>query len=174
MKPLLLALLAVLALTPLRAQPAVTQPLQLDRFSLQPPAVLPVKKEIPGFKFPFFFAPSKDSFAPNLNLMDESFEAEWDTYVKASLDGIKTGLKADILAPPAAFDLPSKLRCTRILYRSTVTGQAVRGNCFLIQLSPRRAIIVTFSSLPADGDKWDAAIAESVRSLTPTAPSAPK
>ena len=165
MQVLLFALLAFLSIAPARALTAAEQRLQLEGFSLVPPSVLPLKKEIPGFKFPFFFAPPKDGFAPNLNFVDEPFEAAWDAYVNASLEGIKTGLKADILTPPAAFELPSKLRCTRIVYRSTVTGQAVRGNCFLIQLNPRRAIVITFSSLPADGDKWDAPIAESIRSL---------
>ena len=174
MKPLLFVLLAVLALAPLRAQPAAEQRLQLDGFSFQPPQVLPVKKEIPGFKFPFFFAPPKDGFAPNLNLVDETFDAEWDAYVKASLENVKSGLKAEISVPPAAFEMTSKLRCTKFVYRSAVTGRELRHTCYLIQLNPRKAIIVTFSAFPTDGEKWDAAIAESVRSLAATAPPAPK
>lgn len=174
MKPLLLVLLALLSLTPLRAEPAAGQRLQLDGFSFLPPQVLPVKREIPGFKFPFFFAPPKDGFAPNLNFVDEPFDAEWDAYVKASLESVKTGLKAEISVPPAAFEITSKLPCTRLVYRSAAAGQDLRYICYLIQLTPRRAIIVTFSAFPADGEKWDAAIADSVRSLAPTAPPAPK
>ncbi len=165
MKVLLFAVLAFLTIAPACALTAAEQRLQLEGFSLVPPSVLPVKREIPGFKFPFFFAPPKDGFAPNLNFVDEPFGAEWDAYVNATLENIKTGLKAEILAPPAVFELPSKLRCTRIVYRSAVTGQPVRGTCYLIQLNPRKVIVVTFSSLPADGDKWDAPIAESIRTL---------
>lgn len=169
MKVLLLAVLAFLAIAPARALTAAEQRVQLDGFSVVPPSVLPLKREIPGFKFPFFFAQPKDGFAPNLNIVDESFEAEWPAYLAATLDGLKNGLKAEILTPPAVFELPSKLPCTRIVYRSAASGKPVRGNCFLIQLTPRRAIIITFSSLPGDGDKWDAPIAESVRSFAATA-----
>jgi len=167
MKVLLLAVLALLAVVPARALTAAEQRLQLDGFSLVPPSVLLVKREIPGLKFPVFFAPPKDGFAPNLNFVDEPFEAEWGAYVNATLEGIKTGLKAEILTPPTAFELPSKLRCTRIVYRSAVTGKTVRGTCYLIQLNPRKAVVITFSSLPADGDKWDAPIAESIRTFAP-------
>ena len=153
----------------IQAQPAEGQRLQLGGFSLIPPAVLPVKKEIPGFKFPFFFAPPKDGFAPNLNFVDEPFEAEWDAYVKATLEVIRTSLKADVLTPAAAFDLPAKLRCTRIVYRSAATGHELRQTCFLIQLNPGKAIIITFSSLPAEGDNWDAPIAESIRTFSTAA-----
>jgi hypothetical protein len=169
MKVLLFAVLALFAIVPARALTAQEQRLQLDGFSFVPPSVLPVKREIPGFKFPFFFAQPKDGFAPNLNFVDESFEAEWQAYLDATLHGLKNGLKAEILTPPTAFELPSKLPCTRIAYRSDATGKLVRGNCFLIQLTPRRAIIITFSSLPADGEKWDASIAESIRSFAATA-----
>ncbi|KAB2648073.1 MAG: hypothetical protein DVB27_01975 [Verrucomicrobia bacterium] len=167
MKVLLLAVFALLSVVPARALTAAEQRLQLEGFPLVPPSVLPVKREIPGLKFPVFFAPSKDGFAPNLNFVDESFDAEWDAYLNATLENIKTGLKAEILTPAAVFELPSKLRCTRIVYRSAVTGQPVRGTCYLIQLTPPKAVVITFSSLPAEGNKWDAPIAESIRTFAP-------
>ena len=165
MKSPLLTLAVVLSLVFIRGNAAAADVEKLGAFSFQPAPQLSIKREIPGFKLPFFFAPPKDGFAPNLNFVEEALVGEWNGYVTASIDGIKNGLKAEILEPAASFELASKLPCQRFVYRHTRTGKDIRAICFLIHLQPQQALIATFSALSADGDRWDSAAAESIRTV---------
>ena len=142
-------------------------------FSFVPPTGLPVSRELPGLKFKFHFAPSKDGFAANLNFVDDPVPAPWKDYVEASLDVLKTGAKAEILEKPAPFALDSKIECMRFVYKMSATGRETRHICFLIHVKPDAAIVATFSSLPADGTTWDEPIAKSIRTFTTTPTIAP-
>ena len=139
---------------------------KLGAFVFKPSPQISIKREIPGFKLPFFFASPKDGFAPNINFIEERSGSDWNAYVAASLEMIK-GLKAEIIEAPAALELISKLPCQRFVYRHTAAGKDVRAICFLIQLQPEQSLVATFSALHVDGDKWDAAVAESIRTIAP-------
>ena len=139
-------------------------------FSYVPPAVLPIRRDLPGMKFAFHFAPPKDAFAANLNFVDDPVPTDWKTYIQKSVETLQTAAKAEIVEKPAPFELGSKIECVRFVYKMSVTGRETRHICFLIHIKPDSAIVATFSSLPADGAALDEAVAKSIRtfSITPT------
>lgn len=164
MRSILLALLFIT--TAVQAELGPLHKEKAGKFKFRPPADW-VVREFPGLKYKIHHAASKDGFAPNMNFVDEAFAGKFDEYIAASKTSIVAVLKAKITAPSAAFKLDSGLPCTRSVFEANQQGRDLRFISFLIRLDDKKVVNVTFSSLLADGDKWDAAVTESIRTFAP-------
>lgn len=137
------------------------------KFEFRPPAGWNVM-EFGGLKYKIHHTAAKDGFAPNLNFTEEAFAGKFEEYPPKAMRMVEAVMKAKITAQPTAFKLDSGLPCSRSVFEANQQGRDLRFISFLIRLDEKKVVIATFTSVLADGDKWDAAVAESIRTFAPT------
>ncbi len=134
------------------------------KFEFRPPAGWKVM-EFGGLKYKIHHAAAKDGFAPNMNFMEEAFAGDFKDYPPQAMRMVETMMKAKITAQPVAFKLDSGLPCSRSVFEANQQGRDLRFISFLNRLDDKKVVIATFTSLLADSDKWDASVAESIRTF---------
>lgn len=118
--------------------------------------------EMPGLKFKVILGPSADGFAPNINVVDESFGGSLDAYVKANLDTVQKAFVNGKLVSQEPFATDTGVPGHRAVVENTMQGKKLR-QIFYFFGKDKTKLVVTCSA--AASAPQDAAFEASMKSF---------
>jgi len=125
-------------------------------FSYLPPAGWTLK-DVPGMKYRFSIDKPADNFAANINVVDENFTDDLDTYLKANLAGLKNIYQKMEVVSQEPFVTTTGAKAFRVVVNGTVNNRELRQVFFLFTGTGTHKYVMTCTGLAADGDQRDAA-----------------
>lgn len=165
MRRLLLAILfALVAAHAVHAELGERHTEQAGGFSLRAPHGWQFR-EFPGLKYQIVFGPATDSFAPNINVVDEAFAGSLESYVEANMVALHRSFEDFILIRREAFMTTSGLKGVKLITTSKQHKALIRQTFFILPGSGGKYIVVTCSALAQRGESLDAVFDESVRTF---------
>lgn len=120
---------------------------------------------LPGFKHKVAAGKPNAGFAPNLNVVEETFRGNIEQYADANektLAKVPTYRKAS----RTTFKTTSGVGGVKLVYGNSQKSDQLRQVMYLIPGKGSLKYVLTGSSLAADGKKYDAAFDASAKSFT--------
>jgi len=133
-------------------------------FSFCPPKDW-VIREVAGMKYKFAFGPLADGFAPNINVVDESFTGSLQAYVKANLETLPKVFKGFKKLGQSDFKTDSGMNGVKIIIQSEQQGHAIRQSFFFFEGKADKKLVATCSALAEGGAKLDSAFEASMKTF---------
>ena len=121
-------------------------------------------KEFPGLKFKIVAGPPAGNFAPNMNVVDESFKDSLDKYVDANLTALKGAFKSFRLIKRDEIKTSIGARGARLTVESDQNGTLMR-QVFYFFSSGDKKFVVTFTGLSEWEDKHDNVVENSMKTF---------
>ncbi len=156
---------------PVQAAPAVANKDQDARrhveasagFSFVPPtgwAARPVQ----GVKYKVVAGPAAAGFAPNINVVDESFPGPLAAYVNGNLAAMRQQLKGFRLLQQSDFKTTEGLAGARFTFENQQNGRMLRQTSYFFANGDRK-FVVTCTALADGGDRLDAVFESSMKTF---------
>lgn len=133
-------------------------------FSYAPPTGWRVV-EIPGLKYPVAVGTAVNRFAPNINVVGESFGGSMQEDVRRSREALRKALPEFKSLGQGAFATKSGLKGAKLVIRARQQGRLIRQMIFFLPGKAATKYVVTFSALAEEGGKYDARIDAAVRTF---------
>ena len=122
-------------------------------FSFDPPPGWNVV-EFPGLKYKIAHGPIEHGFAPNINILDETFKGSLDEYVDANLQNMeKLFSKFNILSQEKIRTLDNEPAV--MLVTENEQQESMLRQTFMFIGSGKKKYVVTCTALAENGDKFD-------------------
>jgi hypothetical protein len=122
-------------------------------FSFVPPEGWAIRP-FPGAKFKTAVGPAAAGFAPNINVVDESFSGSLDAYVKGNLDSMQRVFKQFRLLKQEEFKTSQGLQAARVIAENELNGRVLRNTYYFFPNGDTK-FVVTCTALAEGGDKFD-------------------
>lgn len=132
-------------------------------FSYNPPSGWQVVG-FPGMKYSISHGPRKNAFAPNINVVDETFGGTLATYVDANLESMKKIFVKMRILGREEFKTEDNEPAVKILTENEQQGLMLRQTFFFIG-SGNRKYVITCTALTGDGETFDTAFLESMKTF---------
>lgn len=132
-------------------------------FSYDPPPGWTVA-ELPGLKYRIARGPVADAFAPNINVVDETFQGTLDAYVEANVGNMEKLLPGLKILDRAAFQTADGEPGTRVIADTQQLGRRLRQTFYFFGRSQRR-YVVTCTALADGGEALDSVFEASVKTF---------
>jgi hypothetical protein len=132
-------------------------------FSFVPPKGWTIR-EFPGLKFKIAAGPAAAGFAPNINVVDESFGGSLAEYVKLNLDTLPKVFQKSRVVNQGAFKTNAGLEGARAITENEQNGKLLRQTFYFFPRGDRQ-FVVTCSVLAEGGEKLDAVFEASMKTF---------
>jgi len=134
-------------------------------FTYRPPMGWEVAN-VSASKYKVVLAPIEQgmTFRPNLNFVLTNEKIGLDVYAATNIAAIEKELHGKQLAK-SRFKTASGLQGYRVTFETSQNNVDLRQTFYLFAGKPSRKLIITATSLASDGDQYDAAFDECVKSL---------
>ena len=129
-----------------------------------------VLREIPGRKYKVAFGQPIGDFAPNINIVDESFSGALDAYVDGNLKVMpqayeRLGYQNFKVLSREIFTTATKQTGVRVITQTEVNGRALRQTFFFFNAKDGRKLVVTCTTLAAAGEDFDVLFEKSLKTF---------
>ena len=132
-------------------------------FSYDPPKGWRIL-EFPGLKYRISAGVSENGFAPNMNVVDESFRGPLTEYVDLNLENMKKMFVDFKVLKREDFQTEDGLPAVRVVSEDTQQAKRLRQTFCFFNGSNRKYVVTC--TAPADGgEKLDASFAESTKTF---------
>jgi len=132
-------------------------------FSYDPPKGWQVV-QFPGLKYRISHGPAEDGFAPNINVVDETFSGALTAYVDLNIENMKKMFTDFTVLKREDFQTEDGLPATRLIIQDKQQGRMLRQTfCFFGNSS--RKYIATCTALAQQGETLDDLFAKSMRTF---------
>lgn len=132
-------------------------------FSYNPPVGWQVAA-FPGLKYSISHGPRKNAFAPNINVVDETFGGTLTAYVDANLESMKKIFVKIRILGREDFKTEDSEPAVKILTENEQQGLMLRQTFFFIG-SGNRKYVITCTALAGDGETFDTTFSESMKTF---------
>jgi hypothetical protein len=132
-------------------------------FSFVPPDGWNIRP-VPGLKFRAAVGPAAAGFAPNINVVDESFRGPLDTYVQGNLASMRQAFQQFRLLRREEFEAAGGLPGARVVSENEVNGRALRQTYYFFARGDTK-FVITCTALAEGGDKLDPVFEASLRTF---------
>jgi hypothetical protein len=132
-------------------------------FSYDPPKGWQVV-EFPGLKYRSAHGPAENGFAPNINVVDETFAGSLAEYVDGNLATLKKMFTDFKLLKREDFQTEDGLPATRLVVEDNQQGRSLRQSFCFFGNSTRK-YVVTCTALAERGESLDALFAQSMKTF---------
>jgi len=132
-------------------------------FSYNPPSEWQVV-QFPGVKYSISHGPRKNAFAPNINVVDETFGGTLAAYVDANLESMKKIFAKMRILGREDFKTEDSEPAVKILTENEQQGLKLRQTFFFIG-SGNRKYVITCTALSGDGETFDITFSESMKTF---------
>jgi len=163
-KPTFVAALFILTASVFSADTGDRHVEKAGGFSFCPPKSWDMK-EIPGLKYRIAFGPASDGFAPNINVVDESFSGSLSDYVKGNREALERMFKGFKNLGESEFKTDFGPKGVRLITESEQQGQKLRQTFFFFDGKGGRKLVATCSALAENGAKLDETFAASLKTF---------
>jgi hypothetical protein len=136
---------------------------QAGGFSYDPPKGWQIT-QFPGLKYRISHGPAEHEFAPNINVLDESFVGSLAEYVDLNLGKMKDMFTGFTLLKREDFQTEDGLPGTRLVVEDKQQGRALRQTFCFFSNSTRK-YVVTCTALAEGGESLDGLFAQSMRTF---------
>lgn len=133
-------------------------------FSLQAPKGWKFR-EFPGMKYQIAFGPASNSFSPNINVVDEAYDAPLKGYVDANLNTLKKMFEQFTLIKRDAFVTTRGMKGERLVVTSLQQKNLLRQTFYFLPGVNGKYFVVTCSALAAGGEALDSVFEESIKTF---------
>lgn len=137
---------------------------QAGAFSLQAPKGWQFR-EFPGMKYQLAFGPAKNSFSPNINIVDEAYGGTLKSYVDASKNTLTKMFVQFTLIKRDAFVTTNGLRGERMVTTALQQKSLLRQTFYFLPGVNGKYFVVTCSTLAAGGETLDSVFEESIKTF---------
>jgi len=120
--------------------------------------------EFPGLKYRISRGPTEGQFAPNINVVDETFAGTLAAYVDLNVENLKKMVGDFRLLKQEDFQTEDGLPATRLIIQDKQQGRVLRQTFCFFGNSTRK-YVVTCTALAQDGETLDGLFAQSMRSF---------
>jgi hypothetical protein len=120
-------------------------------FSFIPPDGWQIRT-IPRLKFKVATGPAADGFAPNINIVDESFNGSVDDYAQANLANLQRALKQVRLLKEDQFTTAKGMQAPRMVIEHDFNGKPLHQTFYMFSNGATK-FVITCSALAQDGDR---------------------
>lgn len=120
-------------------------------FSFIPPEGWKIR-DFPGRKFKVVVGPANEGFAPNINIVDESFDGSLEDYVKANLNALPKVLKKYRFIKQDDFVTAAGLKGVRVIVESEQNSRLLRQSFYFFSKKNTK-FVITCSASAEEGDK---------------------
>ncbi len=121
-------------------------------FSFIPPEGWEIR-DFPGKKFKIVVGPVAAGFAPNINIVDESFDGSLEDYVKANLNALPKAFKKYRLLKQDSFVTAAGLKGARVIVEDEQSNRLL-SQTFYFFGKKKTKFIVTCSALAEQADEF--------------------
>jgi hypothetical protein len=122
-------------------------------------------REFPGLKYQIAFGPQKDSFSPNINVVDEAYSGPLKSYVDLNIETLKKLFVQLEMIGREAFVTASGLKGERVITTSLQQKNLLRQTFYFFPGPSGKYLVVTCSALAKGGEVFDPLFAESLKTL---------
>lgn len=126
-------------------------------FSYTPPKGWQTR-EFPESKYKIAHSAPVNGFAPNINVVDETFPGTISDYAKVNLQNLRTGLADFKLLRQTAFTTGAGLKGLKLVIQSNHQGRTIRQVFYALPGKGAKKYVVTFSAPAEVGSKYDSAV----------------
>jgi hypothetical protein len=133
-------------------------------FSFCPPKGW-TEREFPGFKYKIFTGPVTESFAANINVVDEAASGSLEDYVKGNAQAISRAFKAFKKLSQSEFKTDSGVKGVKLVTESDQGGHALRQTFFFFDGKAGKKFVVTCSASAGEGAKLDETFTASLKTF---------
>ena len=127
-------------------------------------------KEIPGLKYQIAVGEPVDGFAPNINVVDESFRGSLSDYVAKNLQALGKLFKDFKKLSESEFKTDSGLKGTKLITQADQQGRSLRQTFFFFEGKPGKKLVITCSALADKGSKLDPLFEASMKTFAVSHP----
>jgi hypothetical protein len=132
-------------------------------FSYEPPQGWQII-QFPGLKYRISHGPTENAFAPNINVVDETFGGTLAEYVDLNVVNMKKMFGDFTLLKREDFQTEDGLPATRLVIEDKQQGRLLRQTfCFFSNSS--RKYVVTCTALAERGERLDELFAQSMKTF---------
>jgi hypothetical protein len=132
-------------------------------FSFVPPQDWEVRN-VRGGKYKAAVGPAAAGFAPNINILDESFSGSLDAYVTLNLATLQKGFKKFRLVQQEDFKTMAGEQGSRVVTECEQNGTALRQTFYFFSKGDTK-FVVTCTTLAEGGDKLDSVFETSMKTF---------
>jgi hypothetical protein len=122
-------------------------------------------REFPGMKYQIAFGQPKDAFAPNINVVDETYGGPLKTYVDLNLQSLEKLFVDFKLLRREAFVTASGVKGEKIIVTSLQQKNLLRQTFYFFPGPSGKYLVVTCSALAKGGEALDGLFAESLKTF---------
>ena len=122
-------------------------------------------REFPGFKYQISVGPAEKGFAPNINVVDESFDGSIEKYVDANIVTMEALFKDLKIRKRDTFSTSNKLKGERLVITSLQQGNVLRQTFYFFEGSKGKKLVITCSCLSENGESFDEIFEESLKTF---------
>ncbi len=109
-------------------------------------------RDTPGMKFKMFFGAPAERFAPNINVVDEQYAGDMDTYLKANEVSVVKALPKCVVLTKGDFTTHDGLQGKIMVVENEQFNLKLRQSFYIFGKGTMK-YVVTNSCLAKDGDK---------------------
>ena len=120
---------------------------------------------IPGMKFKVVFGTPAQGFAPNINVVDESFPGSIEKYADANERTLQKSLPGYKKLSRAPFVTSNSVKGIKMVALQTQQGKTLRSTFYLFTSKSGPKLVVTCTSLASDGDKYNGTFDTAMKSF---------
>ena len=117
--------------------------------------------EVPGIKYRISAGPPAKRFAPNINVVDETFRGSLTAYVDGNMTGIENQLRDLKILAREDFKTNDNEAMVKVVIENKQQGRMLRQTFYFVG-SGRRKYVITCTALADGGAKLDPVFEESV------------
>ena len=132
-------------------------------FSYDPPEGWQIM-EFPGLKYRISHGPTENEFAPNINIVDETFKGGLTAYVDGSLENMKKLFTDFTVLKREEFQTEDGLSAIRLVAENKQHGRMLRQTSFFFSKA-RRKYVATCTTLAEEGEGLDGLFAQSMKTF---------
>ena len=122
-------------------------------FSIQPPKDWETKDI--GTKYIAFLGPTENDFTQTINFVTEEYSGSLETYVEASITTLKKALTDMKIVKQSEFTTLSGQTGTKLIITDKQINKKLQQTFYIFELGSDNKIIITCTSLAADGADTD-------------------
>ncbi len=122
-------------------------------------------REFPGLKYQVAFGPPKDSFSPNINVVDEAYSGSLKNYVDLNIETLKRVFVQFKLIEREAFVTTSGWRGEKVVTTSLQQRNLLRQTFYFFRGPKGKYLVVTCTTLAKGGQAFDRPFEESLKTF---------
>jgi hypothetical protein len=121
--------------------------------------------EFPGLKYKIAFTAPVKGFAPNINVVDEKYAGNINSYMNANIKTIQKMFSQLKVLGKSNFNTRTGLKGKKVIIQSVQNDKHLRQLLYLLPGKSNKKYVVTFSALAEEGGKYDKAVEKAVQSF---------